>query len=104
MRAGKLVHAVKIERATHAVNDTGGPVTTWSHYAWLRAEKVEQSTAEAIRAYGASEETLLVFRTRFKAGVTNADRLVWRGEAFNLREVVVLGRNLGLELRCVRMH
>jgi SPP1 family predicted phage head-tail adaptor len=104
MRAGKLEHAVKIERPTYAVNDTGGAVTTWSHYAWLRAEKVEQSTAEAMRAYGASDETLIVFRTRFKAGITNADRLVWRGEAFNLREVVVLGRNSALELRCVRLH
>lgn len=102
MKSGKLREEISIQRATSTNNDAGTPTETWATIARLRAEKVEQSTAEAIRAFGASDEELVIFRARFFDGVTNADRVLWSGQPFNIKQVVPLGHRVGLELRCVR--
>lgn len=102
MKSGKLREAITIQRATSTINDAGTPTDSWVTIARLRAEKVEQSTAEAIRDFGASDEELVVFRARFFGGVTNADRVLWNGQTFNIKQVVPLGHRVGLELRCVR--
>jgi SPP1 family predicted phage head-tail adaptor len=104
MKSGKLTHVLTIQRASNGVNDAGTPTTTWADLATLRAERVEQSTTEFIRNYGAADETVAVFRTRFVAGVTNADRISFDGDAFNIKQVVILGRNRGYEFRCTRLE
>lgn len=103
MKSGKLTHVLTIQRATHGINPAGTPTTVWADLATLRAEKVEQSTTEFIRNYGAADETVAVFRTRFLAGVTNADRISFDGTTFNIKEIAVQGRNRGLEFRCTRL-
>lgn len=88
MRAGRLTEEIRVERFTNTVNDAGTPIQTWAHVCTLRAEKVEQSTTEYIRNYGASDEALLIFRARFFEGITNADRVIWQGEAFNIKQAI----------------
>lgn len=103
MRAGRLTEEIRIERFTSTVNEAGTPVTVWSRLCILRAEKVEESTTEYIRNFGASDEEVVIFRARFFEGVTNADRVIWRGAAFNIKQVSPIGRRKGVELRCTRM-
>ena len=103
MKAGKLTETIEIERFASAVDDYGTPNQTWDRIAVLRAEKVEQSTTEYIRNFGASDEELVIFRARFFDGITNADRVIWQGDAFNIKQVSPIGRREGVELRCVRM-
>ena len=100
MRSGKLRHLIEIERASNAPNDYGTPVTTWTVIASLRAEVVSRSTEEFIRDAGASDVTAIVFRTRFLGGITNADRVAFNGQSFNIREATPIGNDRGLELRC----
>ena len=103
MKAGRLTEEIRIERSTSTINEYGTPSTTWAKLAVLRAEKVEQTTTEYIRNFGASDEEVVIFRTRFLDGITNADRLIWKGNAFNIQSVAVIGRRTGVELRCVRL-
>lgn len=103
MKAGRLTEEIRVERSTSILNDYGTPATTWARVAVLRAEKVEQETTEYIRNFGASDEEVVIFCTRFFDGITNADRLIWRGDAFNIRSVAPIGRRTGVELRCVRI-
>ncbi|MDQ0347864.1 phage head closure protein [Ancylobacter vacuolatus] len=103
MRAGALDRVIDIQRSTESVNGLGQVVTGWSTIATMRAQKVEASTAEFMRAFGASTETAIVFRIRFLDGVTLADRVSYEGAAFNLIEVKEIGRRKGLELRCTRI-
>lgn len=104
MRAGKLVETIEIEwPASWTVNDAGTPVEDAQLVARLRAERVEFATEEFIRDRGASDENLVIFRIRFFDGITPACRAIWRGEAFNIRQVVPIGRRKGFELRCVRI-
>ena len=103
MKAGKLTRVIRIERSTASVNDYGTPTNTWSVAATLRAEVVERSTEEFLRAQGAVEEAAIVFRTRYASGITNADRVSFDGQSWNIREVSEIGRRQGLELRCVEV-
>lgn len=101
MRAGKLDREITIQRFTSTVDDYGTPAQTWTDIATVRAQIVQQSTEEFIRGFGASDETAIIFRTRWLDGVTNADRISFDGVLHNLKEVMEIGRRKGLELRCV---
>ena len=101
MQSGKLLQIIEVEGMTAAVNQAGTPVQTWTHKAQLRAEVVSETTEEFVRSHGASEECVVVFRTRFQEGIAAGDRIVFQGQPFNIKLIVPLGRRRGLELRCV---
>lgn len=101
MRSGRLKRVITIQQATTELNDVGTPEHAWTDLAVIRAEVERVSTEELIRGFGASDETVVIFRTRHLAGITNADRVTFEGRVFNLKEVVDLGRRGGLELRGV---
>ncbi|MDJ1632524.1 phage head closure protein [Rhizobium rhizogenes] len=104
MRSGKLDRIIRIDRySAGEPNDYGTVTPSWAELATLRAQIVQAGTDEYIRAFGASDETVIVFRTRYLAGVTNADRIVYLGDTFNIKETKEIGRRKGLELRAVRL-
>lgn len=101
MKAGKLIHTVSVQRLNAgAVNDFGTVAAQWEHVALMRAELVQLKGAEAITARGAADDQATVFRVRAKVAITTADRVVHRGKAYRIRELVELGRADGLELHC----
>lgn len=101
MRSGKLDRTIKIQGFTNTVNEYGTPVQDWTDKATLRAQIIQSSTEEFIRG-GAVDETIVIFRTRWLAGVTTADRLQYEDGFFNIKETKEIGRRKGLELRAVR--
>lgn len=103
MKSGRLTEEISVERFTSTVNEYGTPVSTWTRIAVLRAEKVEQSTTEYIRNFGASDEEVVIFRARFFDGISTADRVMWGGNPYNIKSTAPIGRRTGIELRCVRM-
>lgn len=100
MRAGKLDRTITIQAFTNTVDDYGTPVETWTDVATIRAQKVEASTEEYLRGYGETDATVMIFRTRWLAGVTTSMRVVYEGCNFNIKETKEIGRRKGLELRC----
>lgn len=102
MRSGSLDRTITVQRYSETIDDYGAPVFVWSDIVSLRAKKVESTTEEFIRDHGASDETVIVFRARFFDGITNADRVLYEGNAFNVKELKEIGRRNGLEIRCVR--
>ncbi|WP_174800989.1 phage head closure protein [Martelella limonii] len=104
MRAGNLDRTITIQRYTSTVDEFGAPVFIWQDIATLRGQKVESSTEEFIRDFGASDEAVIVFRTRYIDGITNADRVEYgSGTYFNIKGLKEIGRRNGLEIRCVRL-
>ena len=101
MRAGRLDTTLTIERFTYEPGEYGEPIYTWTTLATPRAQVVDTSTEEFIRAYGASSETVAVFRVRFIDGLTLADRVIANGIIHDLKDIKPIGRRRGLELRCV---
>lgn len=104
MRAGRLDRSITIQRPDgYTVDPDGTPRPNWTPVATVRAEIVQANTEEFIRSYGASDETLVIFRLRFLDGVTNADRVIFDGDRHNIKEVKEIRRRKGLELRTVRV-
>ncbi|MFS8123769.1 phage head closure protein [Rhizobium sp. BR 250] len=101
MRSGKLDRSITIQSFANTVNDYGTPVATWTDVGTIRAQLIQSSTEEFLTG-GASDETVVIFRTRFLPGVTGASRVLYQGREFNIREVKEIGRRVGLELRCER--
>lgn len=103
MRAGNLDREITIQHNTYEIDDMGNPAYTWTDLAMVRAQIMQASTEEYIRAYGASDETAIIFRIRWLDGITNADRTVYEGVNHNIKETKEIGRRKGLELRCVAL-
>lgn len=104
MRAGNLNRTVTIDAYSDGVPDEYGNSTPgWTPFATLRAQLVQMSTEEYLRAYGEVSETVLIFRTRYHEGITTAHRVGFEGRQFNIRETKEIGRRKGLELRCEEM-
>jgi len=101
MKAGKLDRKITIQAATHTVDAYGVPAPAWSTFATMRAQLIQGSTEEFIRAGGAAPEAVAVFRIRWIAGVTTSHRILHGGATFNIKELKEIGRRRGLELRCI---
>ncbi|CAM1633478.1 MULTISPECIES: phage head closure protein [Bartonella] len=102
MKAGKLTHVIQIIKIEYVGSDgLGNPKTKETLLAKLRAEIVQQSTEEFIRAYGTSNETIVIFRTRYIRGVKNSCRVKFNGRTFNIKQLSEIGRREGLEIRCL---
>lgn len=102
MRAGNLDREITIQRSATTLNDAGTPQVTWIALVTLRAQVVQSSTEEFIRAHGASSEAIVIFRTRYHDGLLLADRVSYQGQLFDLKEIKEIGRRRGLELRAER--
>ncbi|WP_275789112.1 phage head closure protein [Pararhizobium gei] len=90
---------ITVQRSAESVDAAGTPSFVWSDLATVRAEIIEASAQEYIRASGEGDETVAIFRTRYIDGVTNADRVQFDGLLHNIRQVTEIRRRKGLELR-----
>ncbi len=101
MRAGKLDKTITIERLGLTVNDYGTETEGWTEVATVRAQLVQSTTEEFMRASGSAGETAVVFRIRHRDGLKVADRITMQGQPYDVKEIKELGRREGLDLRCV---
>ena len=99
MRAGRLDNVITIQRYNVVGDDgAGNQIREWFVLATMRAQLVKASTEELVRQYGIDSNTLIVFRTRFMAGITTADRVVHDGLLHDIKEIKEIGRRKGLEI------
>lgn len=103
MRAGKLAQTIAIQRQMTTPDDYGAPLEAWVTVTNVRAQVIDAVTDEKNRDHGASTEATILFRLRYLAGVTVADRITYDGHAFDIKQTKELGRRRGLELRCERI-
>lgn len=104
MRAGKLDRVIVIQRYTVIGDDgMGNEIHGWGDLVTLRAQIVTASTEEFIRSYGIANDYVVIFRTRYYPSIDPADRIRFDGRHFDINEVTLIGRNRGLEMRCVRL-
>jgi len=99
MHAGKLTSTIAIQRETETVNDFGTVSKAWANVASIRAEIVQQSASEFLTGYGEAEDGTIIFRIRYRPGITTADRVIYAGRIYDLKEIKEIGRQRGLELR-----
>lgn len=101
IRAGKLDHQITIERQTETVWASGTVSKDWAPVTTVRAELVQRGADEYLTGYGEAENGNAVFRIRYLAGITTADRVSCDGITYDIDEIAELGRKRALELRAV---
>ena len=101
MRAGKLDRKITIQWKSDNVSAAGNVASTWTDFDTVRAELVQPSVSETLTGYGEADMNNVVFRIRYKAGISTAFRILFDGKLFNIKEIVEIGRKRGLELRAV---
>lgn len=101
IRAGKLDRQITIERQTETVAASGAVSKTWATAATVRAELVQRGADEYLAGFGDAETGSAVFRIRYLAGITTADRVSCDGITYDIDEIAELGRKRALELRTV---
>lgn len=100
MRAGQFDRSIIIQAFSSTADDYGTPTEAWAPVATVRAQLVQTSTEEYLAAHGETDQTIMVFRLRYRSDVTTDHRIVFEAKPYNIRETKEIGRRKGLELRC----
>ncbi|MFC3165315.1 phage head closure protein [Ciceribacter thiooxidans] len=90
---------ITIERETETVKPSGDVSKVWTPVAVVWAEVLQQTATEFFTGYGEAETGTMIFRVRYRPGITTADRVTYNGTAYGLKEIKELGRFEALELR-----
>ena len=96
---GKMDRRINIERQTETVKPSGSVVKEWKPFATVWAEVLQQTATEFFTGYGEAETGTMIFRVRYRPGITTADRVTYDGTPYGLKEIKELGRQDALELR-----
>ncbi|GGA77979.1 hypothetical protein GCM10011491_01440 [Brucella endophytica] len=99
LNIGKLDRRITIERETEIVKPSGSVVKVWTPLATVWAEVLQQTASEFFTGYGEAETSTVIFRVRYRPGITTADRVSFNGTAYGIKEIKELGRRDALELR-----
>lgn len=103
IKAGKLDRQITITREAETVAVSGAVSKAWAPVATIRAELVQRSADEYLAGFGEADASGAVFRIRYLAGITTADRVTFDGVTYDIDEVAELGRRRALELRCSKV-
>lgn len=90
MGAGSKTEIITIERETRTRQRGGDFASIWAQIGelWAEAEYAGGAETEARGAVRATQRYRFTVNTEavFELGVTQADRIVWNGAVYNLRE------------------
>jgi SPP1 family predicted phage head-tail adaptor len=84
VRAGRLRERIQIQAAGDVSNGRGGYVRTWTTIAEPFAEALSQNGREAVIASSLQGFSVVRFTIRFRDGISNVHRIIWRGREFNI--------------------
>lgn len=99
---------VTIQAATKAANARGELIVTgWDDVPTLSGIWAEATQIRARDIFGGGKEQLpvdVIFRLRWRDGITASHRVLWRGEPYEIsgEPVDIDGRRVTLELNCIK--
>lgn len=99
LNIGNMDRRITIERETETLKPSGDATKVWAPVATVWAEVLQQTASEFFTGYGEAETGTVIFRVRFRPGITTADRVNYDGTAYGIKEIKELGRRDALELR-----
>ncbi|QND20397.1 phage head closure protein [Rhizobium leguminosarum bv. viciae] len=99
LNIGNMARRITIERETENTKPSGDVTKAWAPVATVWAEVLQQTASEFFTGYGEAETGTVIFRVRYRPGITSADRVTYNGQPYGLKEIKELGRRDALELR-----
>lgn len=89
--AQQLQHRIELQRFTEVVNSYGERETFWSTFAEPFARIDPLAGREFFAAAAVQAEQTVKFTLRWRDDVLPADRIVWKGDAYNITAVLNIG-------------
>lgn len=99
LNIGSMDRRITIEHETETVMPSGSVIRAWTPVATVWAELIQQTASEFFTGYGEAETGTVIFRVRYRPGITSADRVTYDGTAYGIKEIKELCRRDALELR-----
>lgn len=99
LNIGNMDRRITIEHETETVKPSGDVSNGWTPVATVWAEVLQQSASEFFTGYGEAETGTVIFRVRYRPGITTANRVTYNGTAYDIKEIKEIGRRDALELR-----
>lgn len=101
MNPGKYRHIITIEQATGTQDEYGAETKTWSEFAKLWAEIYTKKTTEHVVNDKITPVSMVILRTRYKPGITEAMRIVKGSTVYEILGINnIEERNITLEFTC----
>jgi SPP1 family predicted phage head-tail adaptor len=103
MRPGKIDQMVALERRSATADGIGGTIYAWSEFACVWASVVARGARESMDQERMSAAGVYRFTIRHRDDIDETCRIMWQGEAYNVRAVHRTGgRKLYLEIDAER--
>jgi SPP1 family predicted phage head-tail adaptor len=103
---GDADQRITFQRATATPDGIGGQTLVWANLSSVPTvwAKVTPRVGKESMGEGRMNATLTAtFTVRYRSDVTELDRILWRGEAWNIRRILrKSGRNLWLDIDAER--
>ncbi len=100
MRAGQLDRRIALQRKTETASALGQPGEAWTTYATVWARKIEKSVRDVFTSDQMQANRSVVFRIRYRSGVSDTDTVLFEGQRFEVRGISEYGRRVALDLEC----
>lgn len=101
--AGRFEQRVTLQQRVAGVNALGQASTSWATVVDLWAAVEPLRGREFFAAGQTQSEVTTRITIRYRQGITSAMRLVWRGQPYDIRDVIEPnGQRQTLELMCLR--
>lgn len=101
--AGRLEQRVTLQQRVAGVNALGQASTSWANMVEVWAAVEPLRGREFFAAGQTQSEVTTRITIRYRQGVTSAMRVVWRGQPYDIREVIEPnGQRQTLELMCLQ--
>ena len=98
MRAGELDRRIVIQQNTPTRNAAGEEVDSWGTLATVWARVSPKRGREFFDARAVQAEAPAMFRIRYRADVTNAMRISYGGNFYDIHSVEEVGRQVATEI------
>ena len=99
MHAGKMDRRITIQRREETQAPSGATAPNWINWAVVWAQVIPVSGREYIAARQLQAERTTRFLIRWRAGVVSTMRILYDGQAYEIRAIAEIGRRDGLDIR-----
>jgi len=98
MQAGILDRFITIEKFTATQDSFGQEIETWTKHANVWAKKQDIRGDEFFNAKQFESEITTRWKIRWRSDLNTEMRITYSNTTYNIRGIIELGRNEGLEL------
>lgn len=103
LAAGEMTERITLQQRAQTQNEYGENVAAWTDVATVYAKAAPIRGREYFAMAQTQATTDVRFTIRYRAGVLPTMRVVWRGEPYDIQDVIVpFGKRESIELMAVK--